>query len=255
MLKDNILTLRQGKPILLMPHLVLGYPSFEENLKLIREMVAAGAEIIEMQIPFSEPMADGPVIMRANDRALKNGTNTTACFAFCEKVCAEFPDTQFLFMTYYNILFAYGVERFVAHAKAARIQGLIVPDLPPEEGADYLAACAKESVSPIFIFAPTHKDERLKTIARYSQGMVYGVGRKGVTGIKTAFDAGLHDLIKRYKGATDLPLALGFGIQEKEDVAALIGTVDIAVIGTRLLTIQEQDGTEAVGRFLRELRT
>ena len=254
MLRDNIVALRKQKPILLMPHLVLGYPSFDENLKMIRTMVEAGAEIIELQIPFSEPMSDGPVILRANDLSLKNGTSTSKCLEFCQKVCAEFKDTIFVFMTYYNILFSYGVDKFISRAQQANIQGLIVPDLPPEEGAEYIESCKNRGMSPIFIFAPTHSEERLRAISEYSQGMVYGVGRKGVTGIKTEFDSSLHGLIERYRKATDLPLALGFGVQEKGDVAALVGSVDIAVIGTKLLSLQEEKGTAAVGEFLKTLR-
>ena len=237
-----------------MPHLVLGAPSFEENEKLIDTMVAAGAEIIEMQIPFSEPMADGPVIMKANDAALKNGTNTTQCMAFAKKICAKHPDTLFIFMSYFNILFAYGVDRFVEQAKEAGIEGLIVPDLPPEEGADYWAACARTGVSPIVLFTPTSTPERLRHVARFCKGMAYCVGRKGVTGIKTQMDASLLDTIKNYRAATDLPIALGFGIQTKEDVDAIAEAIDIAIIGTKILTLHHEGGCAAVGDFLRGLR-
>ncbi|MDD5586835.1 MAG: tryptophan synthase subunit alpha [Alphaproteobacteria bacterium] len=254
MLEDKIRALRAKKDILLMPHLVLGYPSFDANRKMIAAMTGAGAEIIEMQIPFSEPMSDGPVILKANDEALKNGTSTPQCLAFAKEVSAAHPGAIFVFMTYYNILFAHGTGAFVAKAKAAGIQGLIVPDLPPEEGADYIDACNKEGVAPIFIFTPTSTLERLKTVAHYCKGMVYCVGRKGVTGLKTKVDQSLNDLIARFRSVTNLPLALGFGIQEKADVDAITGHADIAVIGTKLLTLQQEEGIEAAGRFLKELR-
>jgi tryptophan synthase alpha chain len=253
-LENKIRELKAKKGLLLMPHLVLGYPSFEDNRKMIDTMIGAGAEIIEMQIPFSEPMADGPVILKANDESLKRGTSTSKCLEFAQKVCAEYPDTIFLFMTYYNILFARGVAKFVAAAKAAGIRGLIVPDLPPEEGSEYIDACAQEGVDPIFIFTPTSKPERLKHVAQYCRGMVYCVGRKGVTGMKTTMDKTLSNLIKRFRSATNLPLALGFGIQEKADIDAIRNEVDIAVIGTKILTIQQEQGIEAVGRFLKGLR-
>jgi tryptophan synthase alpha chain len=253
-LRDKIRALRRKKKLLLMPHLVLGYPSFKDNLKIIQTMIGAGAEIIEMQIPFSEPMSDGPVILKANDESLKKGTNTTKCLAFAEEVCAKYPQTIFVFMTYYNIPFVYGVGKFVKKAKAIGIAGLIIPDLPPEEGADYIAACKKAEMSPIFIFTPTSPPKRLAEVAKVCRGMVYCVGRKGVTGLKTQVDQTLNKLVKKYRHATKLPLALGFGIQTKEDVRSLPKDVDIAVIGTKILTLQAEKGIEAVGRFLRGLR-
>jgi tryptophan synthase alpha chain len=252
-LEDNIRALRRKKRLLLMPHLVLGAPSFEDNRALIRTMVEAGAELIEMQIPFSDPMADGPVILKANDEAVRNGTNTTKCLKFAQEVCAEHPGTIFIFMTYYNIPFVYGIQRFVESAKAAGIQGLIIPDLPPEEATEYLDCCEKTGVDPIFLFTPTNTLERLKTLARCCKGMAYCVGRKGVTGLKTKVDD-LGPLIKKYRSVTDLPLGLGFGIQSEKDAAALPGEIDIAIIGTKILTLRQEEGIPAVGRFLKALR-
>jgi tryptophan synthase alpha chain len=254
-LKDKIKALRSQKDILLMPHLVLGYPSYEENEKIIAAMINAGAEIIELQIPFSEPMADGPVILRANDKALKAGANTTKSLAFTQKLKAQYPDTIFIFMTYYNVIFAYGIDRFFEASKGAGIEALIVPDLPPEEGADYLDACTRYEIASIYLFTPTQTNERLATIAHYAKGMAYCVGRKGVTGIKTQMDQSTLDLIERYKKATDLPIGLGFGIQCKEDVTALIGHADVAIIGTQLFIEYDRGGAEAVGRFLQNMRT
>jgi len=253
-LEDNIRKQLETKRFLLMPHMVLGYPSYEENRKAVKTMVEAGAEIIELQIPFSEPMADGPVILKANDEALKRGASTAKSMAFAKEVCAAFPDTMFVFMSYYNVLFAQGVGSFVQKAKESGIQGLIVPDLPPEEGEDYLAACEKSGMSPIFIFTPTSKDERLSKVDQYGRGMAYCVGRKGVTGIKTKMDDALLELIKRYRRATRLPIALGFGIQDKDDVEAIADHVDIVVIGTKLIQLHQEQGLDAVGRFLKELR-
>jgi tryptophan synthase alpha chain len=254
-LQDKIKALRAQKDILLMPHLVLGYPSYEENEKVIAAIIEAGAEIIELQIPFSEPMADGPVILRANDKALKAGANTTKSLTFAKKIKAQYPDTIFVFMTYYNVIFAYGIDRFFQASKAVGIEALIVPDLPPEEGADYLDACNRYDIAPIFLFTPTQTDERLAVISHYAKGMAYCVGRKGVTGIKTQMDQSTLDLISRYKKATDLPIGLGFGIQCKEDVIAITGHVDVAIIGTQLFIEYERGGAAAVGAFLKEIRS
>jgi len=254
MLEKHIRAQREQKEILLMTHLVLGYPSFEENRKAIAQMGEAGVEMVELQIPFSEPTADGPVILKANDAALKRGTTVAECFRIAKELCAEYPEITFLFMTYYNILFAFGVDKFVAVAKQLGIRGLIVPDIPPEEGETYLQACRKQEIDPIFIFTPTNTLERLQSLAKVCKGFVYCVGRRGVTGMKTNFTDELQERIESYKSVTDLPIALGFGIRKKADIDFLRGKADIAVIGTQVLRIQEEQGVEAVGPFLKGLR-
>ncbi len=254
MLEHYIRQKREQKEILLMTHLVLGYPSFDANRQVIEQMVNAGVELIELQIPFSEPMSDGPVILKANDVALKNGTTVAACFDVAKEICARYPQVAFLFMTYYNVIFMHGTSDFAAKAKELGVRGLIVPDLPPEEGKEYMAACETQGIDPIFIFTPTNTKERLQELAAVSKGFVYCVGRRGVTGIKTQFDSELQDSIDSYKSATELPIALGFGIQEKADIDFLKGKADIAVLGTQVLRIQDKDGIEAVGAFLNGLR-
>jgi tryptophan synthase alpha chain len=255
MLEHHIRKEREQKEILLMTHLVLGYPSFDANRRVIEQMVNAGVELIELQIPFSEPMSDGPVILKANDLALKSGTTVAACFDFAKEICAQYPQVAFLFMTYCNVMFMHGTSAFVAKAKELGVRGLIIPDLPPEEAEEYMSACEDQGIDPIFIFTPTNTKERLKELAKVGRGFIYCVGRRGVTGIKTQFDAELQNLIDSYKNATELPIALGFGIQKRADVDFLKGTVDIAVLGTQVMRIQDKDGIEAVGAFLQGLRT
>jgi tryptophan synthase alpha chain len=252
-LQDRILKARGEKEILLMTHLVLGYPSFAENQKAIDEMSKAGVDLIELQIPFSEPMADGPVIMKANHISLKNGTTLAQCFDFAGKVSTQYPDISFLFMTYFNILFTNGLANFIQKSAKLGIKGIIIPDLPPEEGREYMALCHEHKLDPIFIFTPTSKKERLAELARVASGFVYCVGRKGVTGPKTSFDQETVELIQKFRKATPLPLALGFGIQARADIEFLKGKVDIAVIGTHLLKIHEQEGSAGIGRFLKEI--
>lgn len=254
MLEQLIREERKKKDILLMTHLVLGYPSFEENRRIIAEMDRAEVELIELQIPFSEPIADGPTIMAANHKALDRGIRVSECLDFFREITVAFPRIAFLVMTYYNILFAYKEEAFLDEVAKIGMKGLIVPDLPPEEGETYLTTCQEKNLAPIFIFAPTHTQERLSEIARYSQGFVYCLGRKGVTGTKTQFDDQITRQIERYRNSTNLPLALGFGIQEKNDVDFLTGKIDIAVIGSQLIRIQEEKGITAVGDFLCHVR-
>ena len=253
MLEEYLRKQRESKDILLMTHIVIGYPSLEASYDMIRAMVSAGVELMELQIPFSEPIADGPVILRANQEALARGISVQQCLNLGARVAQEFP-IPFLFMTYYNILFKYGVPDFARTIAGAGLKGAIVPDLPPEEGADYLDAMAAHGLSPIFIFAPTTMETRMRLIAQHARGFVYCVARKGVTGQQTDFSTELDQYLGRCRKATDLPLALGFGVKDKSDVDFLTGKVDIAVIGTQTIRILEEQGVAGVSEFIRGLR-
>lgn len=241
------------REILLMTHLVLGYPSFEVNREVIARMVDQGVDIIELQIPFSEPVADGPVILRANQEAIAGGIKVRQCLEFAAEMAAKHR-IPFLFMTYYNILFKYGVSEFLDKTREIGIRGLIIPDLPPEEGEDYLAACRRLGLAPIQIFAPTSSDERMAKLAGHGDGLVYCVARRGVTGAKTSFDKNFTDYIARCRRATDLPLAVGFGIANRQDVEMLRGQADIAVIGSATIRLVEEHGPAAVSDFIATLR-
>jgi tryptophan synthase alpha chain len=241
------------RDILIMTHIVIGYPSFEESFRLVETMVRSGVDLMELQIPFSEPIADGPVILHANQKALSGGATVRKCFDFADKVAKTF-DIPFLFMSYYNILFKFGVDRFSQSMVRAGLQGAIVPDLPHEEGAEYLSAMDRHNLAPIFIFSPTTPDERMKDIASYARGFIYCVARKGVTGIDTDFSDQLEEYMGRCRAATDLPLALGFGVKDRADVDFIKGKTDIAVIGTQTIRLMEKEGISAVGEFIRGLR-
>jgi tryptophan synthase alpha chain len=253
MLESYIRSRLAEKPILLMTHIVIGYPSLEDSLEIVRTMVEAGVDLMELQIPFSEPIADGPVILKANQQALAHGVTVEQCLTFGQQAAERFP-IPFLYMTYYNILFKYGVTRFAERMHASRINGAIVPDLPPEEAEDYLQSMGRHGLDPIFIFSPTTATDRLRTIASVAGGFVYCVARKGVTGDRTDFSSQLGGYLDRCRSATRLPLALGFGVKDKSDIDFLEGKVDIAVIGTRVLRLVEEDGVAAVGDFIRGLR-
>ncbi|MGD9332774.1 MAG: tryptophan synthase subunit alpha [Desulfobacterales bacterium] len=253
MLEDYLREQRKAKDILLMTHIVVGYPDWEACEEMVAAMVAAGVDLMELQIPFSEPIADGPVILKANQEALERGVTVGRCLEFGRRV-AQRHDIPFLYMTYYNILFRYGVEAFVEEMAAAGVKGAIVPDLPPEEGEAYLQAMARHECHPIFIFSPTTGDARLRYLSSFAQGFVYCVARKGVTGMDTRFTDDLSIYLSRCRDATNLPLALGFGVKDKADVDYLKGKADIAVIGTQTLRLVNEAGVAAVGDFIRGLR-
>jgi tryptophan synthase alpha chain len=252
-LEARIREARSKQDILLMTHIVMGYPSFAASLEIVDAMVEAGVELMELQIPFSEPMADGPVILAANQKALAAGSTVERCLDFAATVTKR-HSIPFLFMSYYNVLFRRGVGNFVARAKDAGVLGAIVPDLPHEEGSEYLAAMASTGLDPIFIFSPSSSAERMREIARSARGFVYCVARKGVTGQHTTFSAELDAYLARCRAATSLPLAIGFGVQDKTDIAFLKGKVDIAVVGSATLKLVDEKGVGAVTGFVRGLR-
>jgi tryptophan synthase alpha chain len=252
-LADQLREARSKKEILLMTHLVLGYPSLTVNREVIGQMVANGVDIIELQIPFSEPMADGPMIIKANQEAIAGGTKVADCLAFAAEMAAQY-DIPFLFMTYYNILFKYGLKDFLLKTKEIGIRGCIIPDLPPEEGEEYLRLSRELELAPIQIFAPTSTEERMRILAGHGEGFIYCVARRGVTGSKTDFDASFDAYLARCRRATNLPLAVGFGISTREDVKILTGKADLAVIGTATIRLVAEKGAAAVGSFIAGLR-
>ncbi len=253
LLEERLQERRKKKDILLMTHIVLGYPSFEENREVIQQMVDNGVDCIEMQIPFSEPMADGPVILKANQDAIAAGTKIEKCLAFGEEM-AETHDIPFLFMTYYNIVFKYGEKAFFERAQKANIQGFIIPDLPPEQGESFFKLAKEYQIAPILIYAPTSTDERMKELDYFGQGFIYCVARRGVTGKKSEFGEEFTSYLARCRAATTKPIAVGFGIQDKDDVSALIGKADMAVIGSQTIRLVDEEGPQAVGPFIAGLR-
>ena len=240
------------KDILLMTHIVLGYPSFDESFRIIEAMVEAGVDLMELQIPFSEPTADGPVIAHANQKVLDKGVKVEECLALAKKASGAF-DIPFLIMSYYNILFKYGMDHFTSVMEMNGIRGAIIPDLPPEEGKEYMNAMHDKSLDPILIFSPTTSPERMKYLSSFARGFIYCVARKGVTGQTTDFTGGLAVYLSMCREATSLPIAVGFGIKERADIDYLKGKADIAVIGSQTIRIVEETEISAVGDFIHEL--
>jgi tryptophan synthase alpha chain len=216
-------------------------------------MAENGVDCIELQIPFSEPMADGPVILKANQDALASGIRVEESFTFAKEIVKEFPQVNFLFMTYYNVVYRYGMDAFIQRAADIGMKGFIVPDLPPEEGEEYLRLSKEKDLAAVMFFTPTSTDERMAEVAGQGSGFIYCVARKGVTGKQTAMDDNLAEYLGRCRQATDLPLAVGFGISTREDVALLEGKADMAVIGTATIKLVDKKGAEAVGPFIRSL--
>ncbi len=252
-LESYIWERKRYKDILIMTHIVIGYPSYEESYQLVEAMVEAGVDLMELQIPFSEPIADGPVILKANQHALNNGVTVRGCMELAGEIANTF-EIPFLIMSYYNVVYKYGIKEFVDSMKKKSLKGAIIADLPPEEGSEYFSEMKRQGLCPIILFSPTTPFERMKYISSFGDGFVYCVARKGVTGAKTEFSQQLTEYLSRCRKATTLPLALGFGVKEKADIDFLKGKVEIAVIGTQTLRVLERDGISGVKEFLKGLR-
>ena len=243
---------KKSKELLVMAHVVCGYPSFEENLQELEIMAEAGVDLVELQFPFSEPSADGPLFVRANEQSLKAGTTVDQCFDFMRQVSARFP-FKVLMMGYYNTVFKMGEDVFVQRLKEAGGVGYILPDLPVEEAENLHALSAEADVEPVILMTPTSSDKRLAQLGAASRGMVYAVARKGVTGSKTDMGDDVLALIDRCRQHTDVPIGVGFGISSKADVDFLKGSADLAIVGTAALKIWEQSGAEGLRGFFAEL--
>jgi tryptophan synthase alpha chain len=231
----------KNNSIKIMCHIVVGYPSFEENKELIMAMSEMGVDYIEMQIPFSDPMADGPAIMNANRVSLENNTKIKDAMELMAEMSTK-VSMPLLFMGYFNTIYNYGVERFIIDAKNNGCKGLIFPDIPlDEESSEHFIKLASENNLPIIrVLSPASTDERIEKNAAISNGgFVYLVSRKGTTGSKMELDAELENNIAKVKKYFDLPIAVGFGISTRQHILALRGKADIAVIGSAIINILE----------------
>lgn len=240
------------KELLVMAHVVCGYPSFEENWQELEIMAEAGVDLVELQFPFSEPSADGPLFVKANQLSLKNGTSVQQCFDFMKKVSDTFP-FKVMMMGYYNTAFRQGHDKFVQRLVDAGGCAYILPDLPVEEAGELHTLSKPLDLAPIMLMTPTNNDQRLAQIAASAEGFVYAVARKGVTGGSTSMSDDLGEFLLRCRRHTDLPLGVGFGISRKEDLDFLRGKAEIAIIGTAALKAWEQGGASALRNFFSQL--
>ena len=236
------------------PFVTCGDPDLETTKKIIAELADAGAAVIELGIPFSDPTAEGPVIQAANMRALSAGTTTDKVFDMVAEV-RKTVDTPLVFMTYANVVFHYGIERFAERAAEAGMDGLILPDVPFEEKAEFAEAFAAKGMDLISMIAPT-SEERIDMIAREAQGFVYCVSSLGVTGTRTQITTDLDSIVAHIRKATDTPVAIGFGISNPEQAAEMAAKSDGAIVGSAIVKIvaaEGKDAPQAVGGFARKM--
>ena len=250
----GIVLRRSSGSLGLMGHLIADYPSPAAARDIIAVMVAAGVDCIEIQIPFSEPVADGPLFLAANHRALDQGVTTDRAFALMQESTVAHPGTQFLFMSYLNPIYKRGYDTFCRDAAAAGARALIVPDLPLECASPLETACRKYGLNKVQLIAPNATPERLERLASSAEGLIYAVARAGVTGADTSFGEGLGRFLGAIKRHTQVPIALGFGVKDADDIAFLKGKADLAVVGSQAMRVFDAQGLEGLAVFWKALK-
>ncbi|SIS53515.1 tryptophan synthase subunit alpha [Neptunomonas antarctica] len=258
---------RQNKPLLLMTHVVYGYPTIEKSLEIMQLMLDNGVEILEVQFPFSDPVADGPTITNACHHALEQNPKLTQCLQDIKKLARQYPQSRVLLMSYLNPLLQPGFTS-LAQQMGEDISGIIIPDLSIDHHA-MLDPLSNSGIAPIWLITPDMKADRIRKVTEQAQGMLYCVSRSGVTGQKSTDQLSTNQLSTAPKASalenmqgylnnvrqfTSLPLAVGFGINTAEDISALKGHADVAIVGSAFLNAFNKGGLEAVARKLSELQ-
>ncbi|HQH40076.1 MAG TPA: tryptophan synthase subunit alpha [Anaerolineae bacterium] len=219
----------------LIPYVTMGYPALESALDIVPVLAAAGANLVELGVPFSDPLADGATIQAAAQRALANGMSLALCLEQAAMLRARGVTLPFVGMGYYNPILQFGLERFVAQAVASGIDGIIVPDLPPEEAGALYALATARGLDIIFLLAPTSDATRIQTVTALSGGFVYLVSLVGVTGVRDSLSPDLKDFVARVRAVTEKPLAVGFGIATPEQAAQVAQFADGVIVGSALV--------------------
>jgi len=242
--------LRASGELGIVAYITAGDPSLDATLQFVLALAEAGADVIELGVPFSDPLADGPTIQRASERALKSGTTLAGILNLVRRI-RQSSQVPLVLFSYYNPILQMGLEKFAAAAAAAGADGVLATDLTPEESADYHRILAPHHLDTIFLGAPTSTDERLAKIAASSSGFLYLISRTGVTGAKDALPDDLPSLLRRARAVTHLPIAVGFGISLPGHVSVLGGLADAAVIGSALVSeIEKASSIDAAASAL-----
>jgi len=246
---------RAGGRAALMPYLTLGYPTPGASPGLVKAAVAGGADLLELGVPFSDPLADGPVIQRASQVALQQGTTLARCLELVREARQRGVGVPLVLMGYYNPILAYGEEDFCRACSEADVDGLIVPDLPPEEAGGLGEACRKHGLALVYLLAPTSPPERIRLVAERSRGFIYLVSVTGITGPRDHLPPDLTAFVSRVRAVTDKPLAVGFGISTPEQAGRVAALADGVIVGSALVRLAgDRDGGKRVRSFVSELR-
>jgi tryptophan synthase alpha chain len=243
----------QNENLQIMSHAVIGFPNLEENEKAIAGLADAGVRLIELQVPFSDPVADGHTLVNACYEALKHGGSVQATLDLAQRVCKRHPEVTFVLMSYLNPLYRYGLDRLFEAAVAAGIQGMIVPDWPVEEIEPWLPKLDELGLAPILMVTPNTALARVARIAQASRGMIYVVSRMGVTGHETQWGDKFQHYIAEIRKHSDLPLAVGFGVRTVDDLNALEGKAEVAAFCSQYIEWQRDDGSDVAAQRMKSL--
>jgi tryptophan synthase alpha chain len=237
-----------------LPYFPIGFPNYEDSLAAIEAMASVGVDGFEIGVPFSDPLADGPTVQEATQIALKNGTTVKKCLAAVKTLREKGVSQPMMMMSYANPLIAYGIEAFVRDTKAAGADGLIVPDLPPEEAHLFAEACEREQLALIFFLAPTSNEQRIELVAANATGFIYVLSLTGITGARDQLADDLKDFIGRIRSKTNIPLVLGFGISKPQHVQQLHGLVDGFIVGSALVRAGKEsiESVQNLAQILRQ---
>ena len=247
-------TFRKSNRKALVAYVTVGYPSIEATLETVPLLAEKGCDAIELGIPFSDPMADGATIQKASHCALQNGVTPEKCLQIAAELRKK-TDVPLLFMSYYNPIFSYGIEKFCEDCNKSGIDGLIIPDLLPEEGLALEAAGRKNDIGIIYLLAPTSTDERIRLAGKKSGGFIYLVSVAGITGARNSLPQGLGALVSRVKSITSKPLCVGFGISSPQQAGQVAAIADGVIIGSRIVQIMEGENPKAaLTDFIRQTR-
>ena len=244
-----------NKKALLMPYTTGGYPDMDGCRRVLEAFIDGGADMIELGVPFSDPLADGPVVQASTQQALEEGVTPADVLQLAAEFSGRLP---IVLMVYYNCVIAGGQEHFIDAAAGAGVSGLIVPDLPVDEAEEFIATCRGREIDPILLVAPTSPDARIELIAREASGFIYCVAVSGVTGARASLSEQLPDFLGRVKSRTDVPLAVGFGVSSPKHAAEVARYADGVIIGSRLISmVGEAENIDAacaaVEKFLQEV--
>jgi tryptophan synthase alpha chain len=239
----------------LIPYLTVGHPGLALTPALVQAVADAGADLVELGIPFSDPIADGPIIQRAAYEALRQGVNLQQCLAVAGKLRGDGLRIPLLFMGYYNPIFHYGQERFCQECQQVGVDGLIVPDLPPEEAGSLRRACLENGLDLIFLLAPTSTSERVELVASLASGFIYLVSLTGVTGPRDSLPAELEEFVARVRAQTSQPLCVGFGVSGPQQARRIGEVADGVVVGSAIVRLAgESEPLGQVSSFVGQLR-
>ena len=245
-----------GRAAALMPYYTLGYPDRATSLDIVAA-IAPYSDLLELGVPFSDPLADGPTIQHSTQVSLEQGTTLTGCLEMVRELRRRGINTPVLLFGYFNPFLAYGLEALTRTARDAGVQGFIVPDLPPEEAADFEAAAAREGLAYIHFLAPTSSDKRIETVTGRARGFIYLVSVTGVTGARQDLQSNLGEFVTRVRQRTRVPLAVGFGISTPEQAASIGALADGVIVGSALINAVDaapEDKPAAAATFARALR-